>query len=50
MKKVGLILLGTAMGMSAGITAMTVAQCPKVKRTCRMMQRKMTSYMRRIGL
>lgn len=50
MKKTGLVLLGTAMGMTAGITAITVTKCPKVKRACRLMQRKIMSYMKKIGL
>ncbi len=50
LKNKGLIILGTAMGVAAGAAAMAAVNCPKVKRACKMAQRKMTSCLKRCGI
>jgi len=41
MKNIGLIISGAVTGMAVGVALMAAANCPKVKRMCRMAQRKM---------
>ena len=50
MKSIGFMMMGAAMGAAAGAAAMAAANCPKVKRACRMAQRKIMSCAHKIGL
>ena len=50
MKSIGFMMMGAAMGAAAGAAAMAAANCPKVKRACRMAQRKIMFCAHKIGL
>ena len=50
MKNLGLVISGAVTGMAVGAALMAAANCPKVKRMCRLAQRKMVYCMKKMGL
>ena len=50
MKNIGFLAASAIMGMAVGATAMAAVNCPKVKRMCRTAQRKMSYYIKKMGL
>ena len=50
MKNIGYIAVSAMLGMAIGATAIATVNCPKIKRMCRMAQRKMSNCVKKIGL